>query len=541
MRTATLCLCLTALLAALWQVLPPPASAQLAAAQGENWNANPDIAIVPNTNPDPLPCPPEPPEDPDRDLVVTGGPEVQLTNFHRYSWSPRIAVWDDAVYVVWKTEDVASAERIFSRSSYDRGSTWRNWVFVATKGNVQSCHPAIAAWGNSVYAVLRGAGVDVQFTTSINSGQSWGSPPIMLINDGWNPAIAVWDHYVNVVAQVSTIPGGIVCHRLSTDGGHNFSPVDTLALIPMAGGSIQPMRLCAYQNYVYTAYSYYWDSTNTQEIFFQRSTDYGHSFEPFVMISTPGMSHSQWPSLASTENGDVYLAWMDYKYSPYGSTGDILLRRSPDFGEHWEEEIIATNDHLARADAIAARDSQVHVIYEKDYPSGFPYDEMDIAYRYSDNLGQSWSAESWVCQAHDMSQGPDLVQLGDTLHAVWSDDRPYGNQIYYRRAAISQQIQSVAKSSPPENSWLSISPNPFNSALSLQITIDKPTDISITIHNIQGKEVKRLHHGNLAPGNHQFVWEGKDDRGLPVATGVYLAVLKANGRAVSCQKVLYLK
>ena len=52
------------------------------------------------------------------------------------------------------------------------------------------------------------------------------------------------------------------------------------------------------------------------------------------------------------------------------------------------------------------------------------------------------------------------------------------------------------------------------------------------IHDARGRVVRRLHDGDLPAGRHTWTWNGMDDKGHGVASGIYLAVVKDNeGRA----------
>jgi hypothetical protein len=70
-------------------------------------------------------------------------------------------------------------------------------------------------------------------------------------------------------------------------------------------------------------------------------------------------------------------------------------------------------------------------------------------------------------------------------------------------------------------------PNPFNpsTVISFQLPVDSETTLGI--YNINGQLVKQVTSGKYASGRHQVVWDGTDDRGMRVASGVYLYVLKA--------------
>jgi hypothetical protein len=486
--------------------------------------------------------------DDDRELVVTWGPEIPISPPQINTFVPRITTWGDGVHVTWMWQP-AGMPKIQLRSSFDRGSTWRSVKTVVSGQTMYGRSPAIAAWRKNLYIAchywqdyplpyFQGTG----FTKSSNLGQIWISPPTGLIWETLHPAVSALNSCINIVA----VDNHFVYHRLSIDGGNNYLTQDTISSL---GTSPQPIRLNAIGNYVYLSYpGGGLGVTGSLEIIYQRSTDYGRHFGPPVILSTNDSIPSQCPSLACSENGDVYVIWMDGRYSPYSWSGDILLRHSPDFGEHWEEEVILTNDHLARTNAVAARGSQVHVAWERTYP-GYSSTESDIAYRYSENHGQNWSAVVQLSNAHKLSQDLDMIQSGDTLHLVWEDGRGQGSKIYYRQAVITPSRDISTPSSPvislstdlPCHTAFYISPNPFNSTTSLKFFVNQLSYISLTIYNIKGDAIKSLYQGLLAPGAHEFEWEGKNNQGFQVSAGMYLAIWENNGRITSCRKVLFMK
>jgi PKD repeat protein len=74
-------------------------------------------------------------------------------------------------------------------------------------------------------------------------------------------------------------------------------------------------------------------------------------------------------------------------------------------------------------------------------------------------------------------------------------------------------------------------PNPFNMTTSIRFDIpDIETGnniISISIYNIQGKKVNGLYSGPLSPGGYQLQWDGKNDAGNDMASGLYILSLQS--------------
>jgi hypothetical protein len=65
-------------------------------------------------------------------------------------------------------------------------------------------------------------------------------------------------------------------------------------------------------------------------------------------------------------------------------------------------------------------------------------------------------------------------------------------------------------------------PNPFNSTTLISFELLQPSSISLIIFNVHGQSIKTLVSDELAEGQHQILWDGTDDTGNFVSTGIYL-------------------
>ncbi len=64
-------------------------------------------------------------------------------------------------------------------------------------------------------------------------------------------------------------------------------------------------------------------------------------------------------------------------------------------------------------------------------------------------------------------------------------------------------------------------PNPFIGETFICFELDNPSPVVFTIFNLQGIAVRTLTRAVMAAGSHQVTWDGNDDRGNPVAAGIY--------------------
>ncbi len=96
------------------------------------------------------------------------------------------------------------------------------------------------------------------------------------------------------------------------------------------------------------------------------------------------------------------------------------------------------------------------------------------------------------------------------------------------------QTQNAKRKTPN----LKVSPNSFTGQTAITVLMQKTADIDISIYNINGLHVKTLMHGNQSAGTCTLFWNGTDDNGTFVPAGVYIAVLKIDGKETESVKVV---
>ena len=83
-------------------------------------------------------------------------------------------------------------------------------------------------------------------------------------------------------------------------------------------------------------------------------------------------------------------------------------------------------------------------------------------------------------------------------------------------------------------------PNPFNPSTTIPYTLSEDADVSLVVHNILGQPVRTLANRRMTAGEHAASWDGRDERGQQVASGVYLVRMVA-GDAVQVRKVTFVR
>ncbi|MBI4535238.1 MAG: T9SS type A sorting domain-containing protein [Ignavibacteriae bacterium] len=73
-------------------------------------------------------------------------------------------------------------------------------------------------------------------------------------------------------------------------------------------------------------------------------------------------------------------------------------------------------------------------------------------------------------------------------------------------------------------------PNPFNPSTTISFDLSMPGFIELVVYNLLGQKVRTLANGNHMPGHHKESWDGKDDGGRMVTSGVYFYKIMFNGK-----------
>ncbi|PKN73008.1 MAG: hypothetical protein CVU50_04425 [Candidatus Cloacimonetes bacterium HGW-Cloacimonetes-3] len=85
---------------------------------------------------------------------------------------------------------------------------------------------------------------------------------------------------------------------------------------------------------------------------------------------------------------------------------------------------------------------------------------------------------------------------------------------------------------------LSVYPNPFNPTTTISCYLPIAGNVSVEVYNIKGQLVKKLIHGYLNIGNHQFIWDSEDDNNRKVSSGIYFLRIQSGKHCVVKKMVL---
>ncbi|MCD4693477.1 MAG: T9SS type A sorting domain-containing protein, partial [Calditrichales bacterium] len=83
-------------------------------------------------------------------------------------------------------------------------------------------------------------------------------------------------------------------------------------------------------------------------------------------------------------------------------------------------------------------------------------------------------------------------------------------------------------------------PNPFNPQTTISYQLPVKADVALKIYNLLGQEGRTLVNENKNAGKHSVVWDGRDNSGIQVSSGIYLYHINS-GKYSEVKKCIVLK
>ncbi|HSG27143.1 MAG TPA: T9SS type A sorting domain-containing protein, partial [Candidatus Krumholzibacterium sp.] len=81
-------------------------------------------------------------------------------------------------------------------------------------------------------------------------------------------------------------------------------------------------------------------------------------------------------------------------------------------------------------------------------------------------------------------------------------------------------------------------PNPFNPATSISYSVAERTRVTIAVYNVSGQKVKVLVDESQDPARYTVTWNGHDERGGRVSSGIYFIRYRAGDHTFTRKAVL---
>ena len=133
------------------------------------------------------------------------------------------------------------------------------------------------------------------------------------------------------------------------------------------------------------------------------------------------------------------------------------------------------------------------------------------------------------------------ISAGETAQPItrYSERFPYRLKLFagstsYVEAAIKGSLASL----PTDFALLPNYPNPFNPSTTISYAVPRPAKVSVKIYNLLGQEVITMFNDWQDMGLHEIVWDGRDQAGMHMASGLYFTILQSKGIAKTRRMVL---
>ena len=249
-------------------------------------------------------------------------------------------------------------------------------------------------------------------------------------------------------------------------------------------------------------------------------------------------------------NEEFYAAFNLYNQKQYEAASDSLERV---FNKYPDHEL---------AHQALFRLSSANTITDKSYENESLLSEIIYSKKYNEscvNVARTWFAEYHI-QRGSMKEAEEIVFLSPegsyserelllTLIADYTllDDKKNAERIAnimkekHHDKNIETDIKiamniageiegellpNSANQTNSESVLLTNNPNPFNNSTNILFQVSKNGLVKINVFNILGQRVKKLVNENKNVGKYQILWEGNDDNGNLVPSGLYLVNIK---------------
>ncbi len=157
----------------------------------------------------------------------------------------------------------------------------------------------------------------------------------------------------------------------------------------------------------------------------------------------------------------------------------------------------------------------------KVWTGPFPPANWDLEYVSGEDMGSLWPG----------------IQVGgwwlNTANVIFDDFM----------VVTYEQATSIE---PPDNQlphvyWLAQNyPNPFNPSTTIEFNLPSSQEVKLTIYDLNGREVRTLLNEKIGAGRHSIIWNGRDNSGYNLPSGVYFYRL-STGDFQSIKKLMLIK
>jgi hypothetical protein len=177
--------------------------------------------------------------------------------------------------------------------------------------------------------------------------------------------------------------------------------------------------------------------------------------------------------------------------------------RTTDYGSTWDD--ITGNLPAAPVNAL---------VIDPDEPARL-FVGSDVGCFYSEDYGAVWNILGTGLPAVPVY---DLKIHNPTRTLVAGT---HGRSMHSFDLTSLSDLAAVRGSRPDAIADLTNYPNPFADATTISFTLPKAGEVNLAVYDLAGRKVRSLEAGHMTAGVHQVGWDGRNDSGGKVASGVY--------------------
>ncbi len=199
---------------------------------------------------------------------------------------------------------------------------------------------------------------------------------------------------------------------------------------------------------------------------------------------------------------------------------------------------------------------------DPDSADGMQYDGKQV-FLGNDHIAAmngipDWSAHAWgedflelgipikpIKDYYMAKSGANYFQPGDMIGVSafietpaedWSIDCTTRGETSVVTGINDGNLGVVAEEFALENNY----PNPFNPSTTIEFSVPMASEVTLFIYNTLGQKVRTLVDKNMPNGKHSVVWNGRNDAGHTLPTGLYFYTLRAENTSLT-KKMLLIK
>ncbi|MFQ5708492.1 MAG: FlgD immunoglobulin-like domain containing protein [bacterium] len=165
----------------------------------------------------------------------------------------------------------------------------------------------------------------------------------------------------------------------------------------------------------------------------------------------------------------------------------------------------------------------------------------DFGFTWTEITNFTGTNSTWNLVQLDLSSftaSPIMIRFRLTSDDHWQFDGWYIDDVGI--GGVVDGVDDNPSEIPNEYALLQNYPNPFNPETVIRYQLPKPGHVKLVIYNQLGKRVRSLVNSDKVAGNYQVQWDGRNDSGKQVASGIYVYQLRA-GDFVASKKLLLMR